>query len=49
MKELLTDEADKKLFLLGNEAIVRGSLEAGVDFAATYPGTPILILASPVR
>ncbi len=40
MKELLTDEVGKKLFLLGNEAIVRGSLEAGIDFAATYPGTP---------
>ena len=24
----------------GNEAIVRGALEAGVAFAATYPGTP---------
>ena len=40
MKELLTEEVGKKLFLLGNEAIVRGSLEAGVVFAATYPGTP---------
>ncbi|RJX33854.1 MAG: indolepyruvate ferredoxin oxidoreductase [Desulfarculus sp.] len=27
-------------FLLGNEAIVRGALEAGVDYAAGYPGTP---------
>jgi len=26
--------------LLGNEAIVRGALEAGVDVATTYPGTP---------
>ena len=26
--------------LLGNEAIVRGALEAGVSFAAGYPGTP---------
>ncbi|MGC8604115.1 MAG: thiamine pyrophosphate-dependent enzyme, partial [Desulfomonilaceae bacterium] len=26
--------------LLGNEAIVRGALEAGIDFAAGYPGTP---------
>ncbi len=40
MKELLTNESGKKLFLLGNEAIVRGALEAGIDFAATYPGTP---------
>lgn len=27
-------------FLLGNEAIVQGFLEAGVNFAAGYPGTP---------
>lgn len=26
--------------LLGNEAIVRGALEAGVGFASGYPGTP---------
>lgn len=30
----------KKEILLGNEAIVRGALEAGVDFVSTYPGTP---------
>ena len=29
-----------KQLLLGNEAIVRGLFEAGVDFASTYPGTP---------
>ncbi len=40
MNELLTKEGDKKLLLLGNEAIVRGALEAGVGFASTYPGTP---------
>ena len=40
MHPLLTDETGKKLFLLGNEAIVRGALEAGVVFATTYPGTP---------
>ncbi|MGD2155113.1 MAG: thiamine pyrophosphate-dependent enzyme [Gemmatimonadales bacterium] len=27
-------------FLLGNEAIARGAWEAGVSFAAGYPGTP---------
>lgn len=26
--------------LLGNEAIARGALEAGVDFCTAYPGTP---------
>lgn len=40
MNELLSKDAGKKLFLLGNEAIVRGALEAGLDVAATYPGTP---------
>jgi indolepyruvate ferredoxin oxidoreductase alpha subunit len=30
----------KKEILLGNEAIVRGALESGVDFVSTYPGTP---------
>lgn len=27
-------------FVLGNEAIARGALESGVQFAAGYPGTP---------
>ncbi len=40
MHPLLTKEVGKKLLLLGNEAIVRGALEAGVAFATTYPGTP---------
>ncbi|MFX0025855.1 MAG: thiamine pyrophosphate-dependent enzyme [Candidatus Hermodarchaeota archaeon] len=29
-----------RALMLGNEAIVRGSLEAGVSYAAQYPGTP---------
>jgi len=29
-----------KALLLGNEAIVRGAIEAGIDVATTYPGTP---------
>ncbi|MGC9780423.1 MAG: indolepyruvate ferredoxin oxidoreductase subunit alpha [Candidatus Heimdallarchaeota archaeon] len=29
-----------KMLLSGNEAIARGILEAGVDIAAAYPGTP---------
>jgi len=28
------------MLLLGNEAIARGAIEAGVAFASTYPGTP---------
>jgi indolepyruvate ferredoxin oxidoreductase alpha subunit len=40
LQDLLTEKPDQRLFLLGNEAIVRGAIEAGIDFAATYPGTP---------
>jgi indolepyruvate ferredoxin oxidoreductase, alpha subunit len=40
MHKLLTDSPGQKLLLLGNEAIARGAIEAGVAFAATYPGTP---------
>lgn len=34
------EEPGKKVVLQGNEAIVRGALEAGVGFVAAYPGTP---------
>ncbi len=34
------DERGHSECLLGNEAIVRGALEAGVGFASGYPGTP---------
>jgi TPP-dependent indolepyruvate ferredoxin oxidoreductase alpha subunit len=27
-------------FSMGNEAIARGALESGIQFAAGYPGTP---------
>jgi len=40
MNKLLENAKDKKVMLLGNEAIVRGALEAGVQFVSTYPGTP---------
>ncbi len=30
-----------KKILLGNEAMVQGALEAGVNFVSTYPGTPV--------
>jgi indolepyruvate ferredoxin oxidoreductase alpha subunit len=39
MEELLSNKPGK-VILLGNEAIVRGALEAGVQFVSTYPGTP---------
>lgn len=40
IKEVLTADENENLFLLGNEAAVRGALEAGVGLASTYPGTP---------
>ncbi|MEF8847820.1 MAG: indolepyruvate ferredoxin oxidoreductase subunit alpha, partial [Candidatus Thermoplasmatota archaeon] len=38
--EILEEKQNKKILLLGNEAITRGALEAGIDVATTYPGTP---------
>ncbi len=38
MPNLLADGG--RQLLLGNEAITRGLIEAGVGFASTYPGTP---------
>ncbi len=40
MHALLSGQPGERRLLLGNEAIVRGALEAGVAVAATYPGTP---------
>lgn len=34
------DAPGKRCLMQGNEAIVRGALEAGVHFAASYPGSP---------
>ncbi len=34
------EESGRRVVLLGNEAIVRGALEAGVGFVAAFPGTP---------
>ena len=38
--QLVNSKMGEKLFLLGNEAVVRGAVEAGCSVAATYPGTP---------
>jgi len=35
-----SDAPGERLFVLGNEAIARGAIEAGVQVAAAYPGTP---------
>ena len=33
-------KSGKKVVLLGNEAIARGAIEAGVGLVAAFPGTP---------
>ncbi|MFQ6051565.1 MAG: indolepyruvate ferredoxin oxidoreductase subunit alpha [Candidatus Hydrothermarchaeota archaeon] len=38
--DILNGETGEKVFLLGNEAIARGAIEAGVKVVASYPGTP---------
>ena len=40
MHKLLSGKPGDKVLLLGNEAVVRGALEAGVSLATCYPGTP---------
>jgi len=40
MSVLSRTTAGSRVLLMGNEAIARGALEAGVRFAAGYPGTP---------
>ncbi len=34
------DAPGKRVLLMGNEAIARGAIEAGVEVVAAYPGTP---------
>lgn len=40
MQDFLLGGAGERHLLLGNEAIVRGALEAGVNIVTCYPGTP---------
>jgi indolepyruvate ferredoxin oxidoreductase alpha subunit len=40
MHKLLTDRPGVQMLMLGNEAIARGAIEAGVAFGTAYPGTP---------
>ena len=35
--QLVNSKMGEKLFLLGNEAVVRGAVEAGCSVAAFYP------------
>jgi indolepyruvate ferredoxin oxidoreductase alpha subunit len=38
--KLLSNNTGQTQLMLGNEAIVRGAIEAGLSVGATYPGTP---------
>ena len=40
MDGILSREAGKRILAMGNEAVARGALEAGMRYFATYPGTP---------
>ena len=40
MSSEILQEAGKTLLLMGNEAIARGAVEAGLQLMAAYPGTP---------
>ncbi|WP_456329786.1 indolepyruvate ferredoxin oxidoreductase subunit alpha [Archaeoglobus sp.] len=40
LSDVVRDAEGEKVFLLGNEAIARGAIEAGIDVFAAYPGTP---------
>jgi indolepyruvate ferredoxin oxidoreductase alpha subunit len=40
MSHLVEGEPGSRYLMMGNEAIARGALEAGVTVAAGYPGTP---------
>ena len=40
MPDIDIDAQGTTLLLMGNEAIARGALEAGIGFVASYPGTP---------
>ena len=39
-KDIRFTEEKGKVLMLGNEAVVRGCLEAGVSYVSQYPGTP---------
>ncbi|KPJ52417.1 MAG: indolepyruvate ferredoxin oxidoreductase, partial [Dehalococcoidia bacterium DG_18] len=40
MSILAMDQPGRSVLMMGNEAIARGAIEAGVDFSTAYPGTP---------
>ena len=40
IKDVRFTKSEGKVLMLGNEALVRGCLEAGVSYVSQYPGTP---------
>ena len=40
MNPIFLDAPGKTVLMMGNEAIARGAVEAGVDFTSSYPGSP---------
>jgi len=40
MSVIKIDRPGQSVLMMGNEAIARGAIEAGVDFSSAYPGTP---------
>ncbi|KYH36686.1 MAG: indolepyruvate ferredoxin oxidoreductase alpha subunit [Candidatus Hecatellales archaeon B24] len=40
IRDVVKDVEGENVLLLGNEAMARGALEAGIDVYAAYPGTP---------
>ncbi len=40
IKDLIQDKEGERIVVLGNEAIARGAIEAGVERCFAYPGTP---------
>lgn len=41
LSPILSSKIDERVLLIGNEAIIRGALEANVQFVSQYPGTPL--------
>lgn len=40
MSNIVLSKVSEKVLLMGNEAIARGAIEAGVELVSAYPGTP---------
>lgn len=40
MNPVESDKIGKVVLMMGNEAIARGAIEAGLDYSASYPGSP---------